>query len=463
MKTASIKPRKPKKSSRNVIDLVTEVFGGKEIEMISPIEVEPEELTVNPEKSEIFEKIENTKNHFFITGKAGTGKSHLLKFLKTNSKKQIVVCAPTGVAALNVGGQTLHSFFKIPPNFINPEDVRLSPKVAELLRHVDIMVIDEVSMVRAEMIDIIDHLLKQAREPFTPFGGVQIVMFGDPYQLPPIVNSRELQEYFAKNHGGFHFFNAHVWEDASFETHELKEVFRQKDDRFIEVLNRVRVGDIDDDLLGKLNRRVEDYLEDSPVIILSTTNGKVNFINSNKLSGINTKECLYEAEISGHLDENQFPADETLKLKKGAQIMMLRNDPDDRWVNGTLGTIESVQEKEIKVNINGSVYTVLPVSWDKINYFYNRETKKVEEQIIGKFVQYPIRLAWAITIHKSQGQTFDQVIIDLDSGAFTTGQVYVALSRCRSLQGIYLTRPISKEDIKVDLNVTKFMEKKYKP
>ena len=453
-----------KKAKKTPVDLAAEIFGGEEIiEKTPPQEVESGDITINPEKSEIFDKIESTKNHFFITGKAGTGKSHLLKFLKLNSKKQIVVCAPTGVAALNVGGQTLHSFFKIPPNFINPEDVRLSPKVAEILHHVEVLVLDEVSMIRAEMIDIIDHLLKQAREPFTPFGGVQLIMFGDPFQLPPVVNSRELQEYFAKNHGGFHFFNAHVWEDATFETYELQEIFRQKDNHFIQILNRVRTGDIDQSLLDTLNRRVELFDEDSPTIILSTTNSKVNFINTNKLAGIDSKEFIFEADISGVLDEKQYPADEILKLKKGAQIMMLKNDPDDRWVNGSLGTIESLSEKNIEVNIGGSVYPVAPVSWNKINYFYNRETKKVEEQIVGNFVQYPIRLAWAITIHKSQGQTFDRVIIDLDSGAFTSGQVYVALSRCRSLPGIYLTRPIRKEDIKVDVNVSKFMEKKHQP
>jgi len=453
-----------KKAKKTPVDLAAEIFGGEEIiEKTPPQEVESGDITINPEKSEIFDKIESTKNHFFITGKAGTGKSHLLKFLKLNSKKQIVVCAPTGVAALNVGGQTLHSFIKIPPNFINPEDVRLSPKVAEILHHVEVLVLDEVSMIRAEMIDIIDHLLKQAREPFTPFGGVQLIMFGDPFQLPPVVNSRELQEYFAKNHGGFHFFNAHVWEDATFETYELQEIFRQKDNHFIQILNRVRTGDIDQSLLDTLNRRVELFDEDSPTIILSTTNSKVNFINTNKLAGIDSKEFIFEADISGVLDEKQYPADEILKLKKGAQIMMLKNDPDDRWVNGSLGTIESLSEKNIEVNIGGSVYPVAPVSWNKINYFYNRETKKVEEQIVGNFVQYPIRLAWAITIHKSQGQTFDRVIIDLDSGAFTSGQVYVALSRCRSLPGIYLTRPIRKEDIKVDVNVSKFMEKKHQP
>jgi len=445
----------------STLDAVTEVFGGNEtIETVASPSIEPEVLSINQEKSDIFEQIENTKNHFFITGKAGTGKSHLLKFLKTNSKKQIVVCAPTGVAALNVGGQTIHSFFKIPPNFVNPEEVKLNHKVAELLRHVEVLVLDEVSMVRAEMIDIIDHLLKQAREPFTPFGGVQLVMFGDPYQLPPIVNSRELQEYFAKNHGGFHFFNAHVWEDANFDTYELQEVFRQKDDDFIQLLNQVRVGDVDQDLLDQINRRVEVFDEYSPTIILSTTNSKVNFINTNKLGQIDSREYSFLADVSGALEENQYPADENLKLKKGAQVMMLRNDQDDRWVNGTLARVESVGQKQISVDINGCIYPVLPVSWDKINYFYNRETKKVEEQVIGKFVQYPLRLAWAITIHKSQGQTFDQVVIDLDSGAFTTGQVYVALSRCRSLPGIYLTRPITKDDIKVDANVVHFMDRK---
>ena len=412
---------------------------------------------INKEKREIFDEIENTKNHIFVTGKAGTGKSHLLKYLKANSKKQIVVCAPTGVAALNIKGQTIHSLFKIPPRFVHAEDVRLGFKVAEILRHIQIIVIDEISMVSAELLDVIDNLLRQARDPRIPFGGAQVVMFGDPFQLPPVVNHEELQKFFSEKHGGFHFFNAKVWENASFETHELQEVFRQKDDSFIDILNQVRVGEINNELIEKINQRVDVSQDNEPTIILSTTNDKVNYINTNELSKLDSKEFLYQAEVVGDIDKRQFPAEEFLKLKKGAQIMMLKNDSEERWVNGSLGTIDSLNEKEIKVNLNGFRYTVTPVSWDKINYFYNRDTGKVEEEVIGKFIQFPIKLAWAITIHKSQGQTFDRVVIDLDAGAFTTGQVYVALSRCRTLEGINLTRPVRKEDIKVDPDVVRFM------
>lgn len=416
-----------------------------------------EEIEINQEKLDLFNKIESSTNHFFITGKAGTGKSLLLKYIRKNSTKKIVIAAPTGIAAINVGGQTIHSLFCIPPSFVAANSLQFNQKVAELLRHIDVVLIDEISMVRADLMDAIDYRLRQSRNDERPFGGVQIIMFGDLYQLPPIVSDRELHKYFSDNLGGFHFFNAMVWKNADFEKHELQEVFRQKDQDFRDLLNAIRVGQKSPEILKIINDRISVDLPKSGSIHLCSTNSKANQINNNELVAINEPEFTYKAIISGELDEKSYPAEETLKLKKGSQVMMLKNDIDKRWVNGTLGTISSLSESGVKVEIKGFIYSVPLAVWSKIKYHYNRETKLIEEEPISSFTQYPIRLAWAVTIHKAQGKTFDKIIIDLEGGSFAAGQTYVALSRCTSLDGIFLTDKIYPEDIKVDPDVVKFM------
>ncbi len=421
--------------------------------------IETEEISLNQEKIDLFGKIENSNNHFFVTGKAGTGKSLLLQYIKKRSLKKVVVVAPTGVAAINVGGQTIHSLFYIPPSFVAHESLQFNQKVAELLRHVDMVLIDEISMVRADLMDAIDYRLRQSRDDTRPFGGVQIVMFGDLYQLPPVVTDRELHKYFSDNMGGFHFFNANVWRNTDFEKHELQEVFRQKDQNFRNLLNAIRIGKKSPEILNVLNDRINIKFPESDFIHLCSTNSKANQINNNKLAAINEQEFIYEATISGELDEKSYPAEQILKLKKGSQIMMLKNDIEKRWVNGTLGTISSLSQNEVKVEISGFNYSVPIVVWNKIRYRYNRETKLIEEEPISSFSQYPIRLAWAVTIHKAQGKTFDNIIVDLEGGAFASGQTYVALSRCTSLDGIFLTDKIYSEDIKVDPDVVKFMDK----
>jgi len=420
-------------------------------------EVKEESVDLNQEKLTLFEKIESSNKHFFITGKAGTGKSLLLQYLRKNTKKAVVVVAPTGVAAINVNGQTIHSLFRMPPSFIAPDSLPFNQNVAEVLRHVDLILIDEVSMVRADLMDAIDFRLRQAREEIAPFGGVQVVMFGDLYQLPPIVSDSELHKYFVDNHGGFHFFNANVWKSQEFEKHELKEVFRQKDEEFKNLLNAIRVGENSSEIMSLINSRVNAQLPTEGYIHLCSTNSKATQINNSKLNEIKEPEFTFLASISGELDEKSFPADEILKLKKGAQVMMLKNDFDKRWVNGSLGTIASVSKDEIKVKIDGIIYTVAIGVWQKIKYFYNKKTKKLEEKPISSFTQYPIRLAWAVTIHKAQGKTFDKIIIDLDGGSFAAGQTYVALSRCTTLDGVFLTDKIYSQDIKVDPNVVNFM------
>lgn len=416
-----------------------------------------EKIHINHEKLYLFNKIENSDNHFFVTGKAGTGKSLLLQYIKKYSSKKIVIAAPTGVAAINVGGQTIHSLFCIPPSFIAPESLQFNQKVAELLRHVDMILIDEISMVRADLMDAIDYRLRQSRDDSRPFGGVQIIMFGDLYQLPPIVSDRELHKYFSDNLGGFHFFNASVWKNTDFEKHELQEVFRQKNQDFRDLLNAIRVGQKSPEILKIVNNRINADLPKSGFIHLCSTNNKANRINNNKLVAIEESEFTYKAIISGELDEKSYPAEETLVLKKGAQIMMLKNDFEKRWVNGTLGTISSLTKNGIKVEINEINYSVPIAVWKKIRYHYNRENRMIEEDPISSFTQYPIRLAWAVTIHKAQGKTFDKIIVDLEGGSFAAGQTYVALSRCTSLEGVFLTDKIYSEDIKVDPDVVKFM------
>lgn len=417
-------------------------------------------ITLSSEQQKLFEKMESTTNNIFITGKAGTGKSVLLQYFKQNSSKRLVVVAPTGVAALNVGGQTIHSLFKIPPEFITKEKLRLSPKTALLLKNLDTVVIDEISMVRADLMDAIDYLLKLARSNNIPFGGVQIIMFGDLYQLPPVVQDRELHKYFADNHGGYYFFNAHAWENTPLDIYELSIIFRQKDDEaFKNILNTIRTGAPNEQILTRLNARVAVEIPEEGVITLATTNSIVTEINHRKLDQLPSPIKQYQATITGNLESSAFPTDEILKLKKGAQVMLLKNDREKRWVNGTIGHIKSLSDNEIKVSIDGFTYSVAKETWSKIQYYYDPGKKKIEEEIVSSFTQFPLRLAWAMTIHKSQGQTYGSIAVNMGNGAFAHGQTYVALSRCKTLEGLYLTREILTQDIIVDPPVVEFMRK----
>lgn len=416
------------------------------------------ELKLSPQQRALYNKIESSSEHMFITGKAGTGKSALLQYFKQNTRKRIIVAAPTGVAALNVGGQTIHSLFKIPPEFITPEKLKLASHTALLLRNIDTLVIDEISMVRADLMDAIDYLLRQARSTDIPFGGVQVVMFGDLYQLPPVVNDRELHKYFAENHGGYYFFNAHAWSKQLPKIYSLDTIFRQQDETFREILNEIRIGQINGTLLEILNRRVDTDIPEQGTIILVTTNYLVNSINHQRLAQIPESSYQYTATIVGNLEPSAYPTEEILKLKPGSQVMFLKNDREKRWVNGSIGHVESLTLDEIQVYVDGYTYSVPPETWNKIRYTYNPTTKKIDEEIISSFTQFPLRLAWAITIHKSQGQTYDSVAIDLGSGAFTHGQTYVALSRCKSLPGLYLRRQVLHQDIMVDPQIINFMK-----
>jgi hypothetical protein len=416
-------------------------------------------VTLSREQQSLFEKLEKTTSHIFVTGKAGTGKSLLLQYFRQNTSKRNAVVAPTGVAALNVEGQTIHSFFKIAPAFVPKSNIPLDSKTAELLRNIDTLVIDEISMVRADLMDGIDFLLRKARSNKSPFGGVQIVMFGDLHQLPPVVSDRELQQYFLENHGGYYFFHADAWRSVPMEIYELRTIFRQKDQKFKEILNAIRNGKAGSELLTVLNARCGHTAPLEGAVTLVTTNKSAFDINHRRLAGLAGKAYEFKAEITGNLEPSAYPTEEVLTLKKGAQVMLLKNDTQKRWVNGTLGVIHSVSEEEIKVDIDGEVHKVDKNVWNKIRYFYNKESGQVEEEVVSAFIQFPLRLAWAITVHKSQGQTYQSAVVDMGWGAFAHGQTYVALSRCASLDGLYLKRQITPRDVMVDPAVVDFMSK----
>lgn len=422
-------------------------------------EIDVSEIKLSAEQQKLFDRFENTSSHMFITGKAGTGKSVLLQYIKLHTQKNIVVVAPTGVAALNVGGQTIHSLFLFPPTFIDTKALHLSAKSAKILKNIDTLIIDEVSMVRADLMDGIDYLLRQAHDSQEPFGGVQLLMFGDLYQLPPVVNEVDLINYFEDLNGGFYFFHSLAWNGTELEIYELSQNFRQTDENFKSILNSLRSGEINDSILQNLNIRSSVASPETGVIVLATTNSTVFQINHSRLNQIVDESFTFTASISGDLDPYSYPTEGSLILKKGAQIMMLKNDSKKRWVNGSIGTIESVSQTKIEVKIDGQVHEITPETWQKIRYKFNNEKRQIEEEVVSSFTQFPLRLAWAITVHKSQGQTYDSVIIDMGRGAFTHGQTYVALSRCRSLDTLYLKRPLTFADIIIDPKIIDFMKK----
>lgn len=420
-----------------------------------------QEVTLTPEQQKIFERIENTREHLFITGRAGTGKSTLLSYFAKHSTKEHAICAPTGVAALNVGGQTIHSLLKLPIGPIANQKLSQSNDLKKLLNALTTLVIDEISMVPADLMDAIDRALRQARKkPFDPFGGVQIVMFGDPYQLPP-VPSRDPEEkaYYADNYASQWFFDAKVWHDAPVSVVELTTIMRQRDDRFKEILNAVRIGAVDPKMAAEINTAGARPAPQEHIITLATTNEAVRRINIRELSKLPGNAQRAQADISGSINKNSYPADETLELKVGAQVMFLRNDSEGRWVNGSLGTVVKISNN-VWVEVNGKTHEVEPTRWERHQYYYDPETKKLEKEVIAEFEQFPLRLAWAITIHKSQGHTYDRAIIDLGHKAFSAGQTYVALSRVRSIDGVYLTRPLTPGDIIIDTSVQRFMTEK---
>ncbi|WP_150307411.1 ATP-dependent DNA helicase [Planctomonas psychrotolerans] len=408
------------------------------------------------EQAAVFDAIEKTRDHVFVTGRAGTGKSTLLNHLAWHTEKQVVICAPTGVAALNVGGQTIHSLFKLPIGVIADSEIEQSADVRKLLNTIDTLVIDEISMVNADLLDGIDRSLRQARRRKDPFGGVQVVLFGDPYQLAPVPGDGDERAYFADRYRSMWFFDALVWREAELRIYELTEIHRQHEEGFKEMLNAVRHGRVTAEIAGVLNDTGARVPPTDGAITLATRNDTVNRINAAALTRLPGRSLTATAEVSGEFGGRAFPADEKLDLKVGAQVMFLRNDADSRWVNGSVGTVSKV-DSNVFVTVDGDLHEVEPVTWEKYRYSYSATTKELRRDVVGEFTQFPLRLAWAVTIHKSQGKTYESAVVDLGSRVFSPGQTYVALSRITALDGLYLTRPLRPADIIVDENVRRFM------
>jgi len=397
----------------------------------------------------------------FITGRAGTGKSTLLQLFRKTTRKKTVVLAPTGVAALNVSGQTIHSFFKFPAKPINQGDIK-KLRNRKLYQKLEVLVIDEISMVRADLLDNIDWFLRKNRENPQPFGGVQVVFFGDLFQLPPVVASAPEKMLFQLKYASPFFFSAQVFGELELEMLELRKIYRQDNRHFKRLLDSVRLNMLDYDDLGDLNERyLPHFHPEDFYITLSARNARVNEINRKALEALPDSPSVYLAKVEGKFDPRLYPTELALKLKEGAQVMFIKNDPERKFVNGTIGKIKQLSEKGILVAVeeNGQSrqIDVPQLEWEILKYKVDdKKTTKIETETIGRFTQYPLRLAWAITIHKSQGKTFEKVIIDLGKGAFEHGQTYVALSRCKTLDGIILKQKLKPSDILVDDQVIDF-------
>lgn len=425
----------------------------------------PEKFIFTDEFKNIFDQMENTKTNLFITGKAGCGKSTLLEYFRQKTKKNFAVLSFTGLASLRVRGSTIHSFFKFPPRFIseNDPDIRLH-RNSKVLKNLDAIIIDECSAVRADLLDAIDESLKKNRNNQKIFGGVQIILIGDLLQLAPITGGSENDTIERVYPEGAFFFNARVFKSAKFKTLELTKIFRQSDEFFIDLLNKFRIAKIKDEDLDFINTRFvgEDFETPEGVIQLSTVNSKVDKINEDKLNEINSKSFTYKAQVKDKF-KREMPAPETLILKVGAQVMCLANDPDKKWVNGTIAIVRELNDKEIKIGIGNKIYSINRFQWEQ--YEYDCTGSLVIPKIVGRYIQFPLKLAWAATIHKCQGQTFKDVVIDMDRGAFCHGQTYVALSRATSIEGIHLKREINRGDLVFDKRVFNFLgtklEKKY--
>ena len=397
--------------------------------------------------------VREAEGHLFITGRAGTGKSTLLRVLRDVLGERAAVLAPTGLAAVNVAGQTVHSFFGFPPRMIGPGDIRRS-RNGRVMRRLEFIVIDEVSMVRSDLMWAIDQSLRVNRgRPREPFGGMRLVLFGDLQQLPPVVRGEEAA-LLEDAHDGPYFFNVSaLCEGAGTQYLELDKVYRQTDAELIRLLNAIRSGEADAEALDLLNARVQpirSLAQGEPYIILTPTNAAANRINLAYLNALPGDEQTYEAGIEGEYNANAQPTDATLSLKVGAKVILLRNDAERRWVNGTIAEISKLDDSRIWVTIAGREYEIEPVSWENRRYAFDQAQDKIVESIAGTFKQFPLRLAWALTIHKSQGLTLDNVYVDFGRGAFAHGQAYVALSRCRTLEGLALARPLRQSDILFD-------------
>ena len=431
----------------------------------------------NKEFLDALNMVQYTRRSLFLTGKAGTGKSTFLRYVSEHTKKKHVVLAPTGIAAINAGGSTLHSFFKLPFYPLLPDDPNLSVQkgriydffkynrqTRKLLEELELIIIDEISMVRADLIDAVDRILRvfshNLREPF---GGKQLLLVGDVYQLEPVVkgDERDILNRFYPNP---FFFSARVFQELSLVSIELQKVYRQTDATFVNILDHIRNNTVSGGDLQLLNSRYDvDVPEEEEMrITLATRRDQVDYINERKLAELPGEASVFQGVKMGDFPDSSLPTSKDLLLKPGAQIIFVKNDFDKRWVNGTIGVVEGFDAEEGTLYVvveGGEEYDVKPETWRNIRYTYNEEKKEIEEEELGTFTQVPVRLAWAITVHKSQGLTFNKVVIDFTGGVFAAGQTYVALSRCRSMQGIELKKPLSRSDVFVRPEIVQFSQR----
>ncbi|MBX3044035.1 MAG: AAA family ATPase [Candidatus Kapabacteria bacterium] len=435
----------------------------------------------NPEFNYAVDLVRSSGGIVYLTGKAGSGKTTFLKYIREASGKQTVVLAPTGVAALNAGGQTIHSFFRIAPSIYLPDDYRLRAEAKpdddnqstifdnfkyrrphkKLIKNMELLIIDEVSMVRCDLLDVVDRLLRVFREKEDkPFGGVQVLLIGDAFQLPPIAQGDHWNLLKTHYETPF-FFSSKVLTEYKPKYIELKKIYRQKDQLFIDLLNKIRTNQVTDEDMQLLNSRFLPAIvknENLNYVIIATHNNLVDATNKRKLLELETDEVRYEAEITGDFPDSMLPTDKFLNLKVGAQIMFIKNDAEKRFFNGKIAKIKKLEKDRIIVEQEvGSNIEVKRFIWHNIHYKWNEISKKIEETIMGEFCQFPVKLAWSVTVHKCQGLTFDNVIADIGQ-SFSPGQVYVALSRCTSLEGLVLKTKINRSAIKTDPNVIKFTE-----
>ena len=427
----------------------------------------------NPQFQDVWSLVRFSRNSVFLTGKAGTGKSTFLRYIIRNIKKKTVVLAPTGIAAVNVGGQTIHSFFHLPLNPFLPDDPRFAVKVlrkrmrysnsfVKLIRNLELIVIDEISMVRADIIDFIDKILRvYTGNMRLPFGGKQMLFVGDVFQLEPVVTG-DVRDVLARYYDGLYFFNASVFKEMSLVSIELRKVYRQTDEHFVSMLDRIRSGSPTQDDITELNARLTSGEkpaadDEEMAITIATRRDMVDSINESHLNALRTEEHTYTGVIEGDFNIQSLPTDRELHLKVGAQVVFIKNDPEHRWVNGTIAIIRECREDCVIVSTSSEKYLqVYYERWTNIKYEYNEKERTVDEVELGAFTQLPLKLAWALTIHKSQGLTFDKVFIDIGKGAFSGGQTYVALSRCRSLEGISLRSTINARDVFVNEQIRRF-------